>query len=75
MGVDPGTDDLGAVSALLAQFDAPGESISFSWAFPRYSSFDPTCTTPPARWATHFLVAGSRSMATSRARRRTSRSA
>ena len=41
MGVDPTTDDLGAVSAMLAQFDAPGERITFSWAFPRYSSFDP----------------------------------
>jgi len=41
MGVDPTAGDLGAVTSLLAQFDAPNERISFSWAFPRYSSFDP----------------------------------
>ncbi len=41
-GVDPTADDLGAVSALLAQFDSPNESIEFKWAFPNYSSFDPS---------------------------------
>jgi hypothetical protein len=40
MGVDPDADGLSAVSAMLARFDTPNESISFSWAFPRYSSFD-----------------------------------
>ncbi|MEO7189648.1 MAG: hypothetical protein ABI051_01180 [Vicinamibacterales bacterium] len=41
MGLAPDADGLSAVSSMLAQFDAPGESITFSWAFPRYSSFDP----------------------------------
>ena len=44
MGVDPGLDDIGTVSALLQRFDSPDESISFKWAFPNYSSFDPTYT-------------------------------
>ena len=42
MGVDPSLDDLGAVNSLLAKFDSPDESIVFKWAFPNYSSFDPT---------------------------------
>lgn len=42
MGVDPTLDGASAVSAMLAQFDSPGESITFKWAFPNYSSFDPT---------------------------------
>jgi len=42
MGVDPTQDGLGAVSSLLQQFDAPGESIGFKWAFPNYNHFDPT---------------------------------
>ena len=42
MGVDPSLGDLSAVSALLAQFDAPNESIVFKWSFPNYNSFDPT---------------------------------
>lgn len=42
MGVDPVLDDLGAVSSLLARFDTPNESVVFKWAFPNYSSFDPT---------------------------------
>lgn len=42
MGVDPAADDLSAVNALLARFDAPNESIEFKWAFPSYSSFDPS---------------------------------
>ena len=41
MGVSPTADGSTAVSSMLAQFDAPGESIQFSWAFPNYSSFDP----------------------------------
>ena len=44
MGVDPETGGLGAVSALLARFDSPDESIVFKWAFPNYNSFDPTYT-------------------------------
>jgi len=42
MGVDPALDGLGAVNAMLAQFDTPNESIVFKWAFPSYDSFDPT---------------------------------
>ena len=42
MGVSPNSDDIGAVSALLTRFDSPNESIQFKWAFPNYSSFDPT---------------------------------
>ncbi len=42
MGVDPSLGDLSAVNSLLAQFDAPNESIVFKWAFPNYDSFDPT---------------------------------
>lgn len=42
MGIDPTLDGASAVSSLLAQFDSPGESITFKWAFPNYSSFDPT---------------------------------
>ncbi|HET9371633.1 MAG TPA: hypothetical protein VFO19_15335 [Vicinamibacterales bacterium] len=41
MGVSPTDDGLSAVSSLLARFDTPNESIAFSWAFPRYSQFDP----------------------------------
>lgn len=41
MGVPPDADGIGAVTSLLAQFDAPNESIEFLWAFPNYSSFDP----------------------------------
>jgi hypothetical protein len=44
MGVDPTSDDIGAVNSLLAKFDTPDESIQFKWAFPNYSSFDPTYT-------------------------------
>jgi Tfp pilus tip-associated adhesin PilY1 len=44
MGVAPDQGDIGAVTALLQQFDLPDESISFKWAFPNYSSFDPTYT-------------------------------
>ena len=29
---------------LLSEFDTPNESIAFKWAFPNYSSFDPTYT-------------------------------
>ena len=42
MGVDPSLGDLSAVNSLLARFDTPNESIVFKWAFPNYSSFDPT---------------------------------
>ena len=42
MGVEPDRDDIGAVTALLATFDVPNESISFKWSFPNYSNFDPT---------------------------------
>ncbi len=41
MGVAQDADGLSAVSAMLAKFDAPNESIAFKWAFPNYSSFDP----------------------------------
>jgi hypothetical protein len=44
MGVDPSLGDLGSVTSLLSKFDAPNESIVFKWAFPNYSSFDPTYT-------------------------------
>jgi hypothetical protein len=44
MGVDPALGDLSAISALLAHFDTPNESIVFKWAFPDYNSFDPTYT-------------------------------
>jgi hypothetical protein len=44
MGVAPDQDDLSAVTALLAQFDTPDESIQFKWAFPNYGNFDPTYT-------------------------------
>jgi Tfp pilus tip-associated adhesin PilY1 len=44
MGVAPASDDIGAVNAMLARFDAPDESIQFKWAFPNYSSFDPAYT-------------------------------
>jgi Tfp pilus tip-associated adhesin PilY1 len=37
-------DGLPAVSALLAKFDTADESIQFKWAFPNYSSFDPSYT-------------------------------
>lgn len=42
MGVDPSLDDVSAVTAMLGKYDAPNESIVFDWAFPNYSSFDPT---------------------------------
>ena len=44
MGVEPELGDLTAVNSMLARFDAPDESIQFKWAFPNYSSFDPTYT-------------------------------
>jgi hypothetical protein len=44
MGVDPTLDGYSAVSALLGKFDSPNESISFKWAYPNYSNFDPTYT-------------------------------
>jgi hypothetical protein len=44
MGVDPTQGDISSVSALLSKFDSPNESIQFKWAFPNYSSFDPTYT-------------------------------
>jgi hypothetical protein len=44
MGVAPDQGDLTAVSSLLGRFDSPNESIVFKWAFPNYSSFDPTYT-------------------------------
>jgi hypothetical protein len=43
-GVAPDLDDLTAVNSLLSRFDSPNESIAFKWAFPNYSSFDPTYT-------------------------------
>ncbi len=42
MGISPEADDLSAVNTLLSQFDAPDESIVFKWAYPNYSSFNPT---------------------------------
>jgi hypothetical protein len=42
MGVDPASDDLSAISAMLSRYDSANESIFFKWAFPNYSSFDPT---------------------------------
>jgi hypothetical protein len=44
MGVAQDADGLPAVNAMLAQFDAPNESIRFEWAFPNFSSFDPSIT-------------------------------
>jgi Tfp pilus tip-associated adhesin PilY1 len=44
MGVDPDDDGLSAVNSLLSRFDTPNESIQFKWAFPNYSSFDPSYT-------------------------------
>jgi hypothetical protein len=44
MGVDPELDGISAVSAMLGRFDAPDESITFKWAFPNYSNFDPSYT-------------------------------
>jgi hypothetical protein len=41
MGLPPDADGLTAVSSMLAKFDTPDESIQFSWAFPRYSVFNP----------------------------------
>src|SRR6266542_3772052 len=42
MGVDPALGDLSAVNSLLATLDAPNESITFKWAYPNYTDFDPT---------------------------------
>ena len=42
MGVNPALDGLSGVSAMLAKFDQPGESIAFKWSFPDYSNFDPS---------------------------------
>ena len=44
MGVSPELGDISAVNTLLTKFDSPDESIQFKWAFPNYSSFDPTYT-------------------------------
>ena len=44
MGVPQDQDDLSAVNSLLSRFDSPNESIEFKWAFPNYSSFDPSYT-------------------------------
>jgi hypothetical protein len=44
MGVAQDADGLSAVSAMLARFDSPDESIVFKWAYPNYWSFDPTYT-------------------------------
>jgi hypothetical protein len=44
MNVAPDLDGSAAVTAMLAQFDSPNESIQFKWSFPNYSSFDPTVT-------------------------------
>lgn len=44
MGVDPTSDGYSAVSAMLGKFDSPNESISFKWAYPNYSHFDPSYT-------------------------------
>ena len=52
MGVDPSADDLSTVSTLLGRHDSPDESIVFKWAFPNYSSFDPTYS------ATHTVFDG-----------------
>jgi hypothetical protein len=41
MGVAPDADGLSAVNAMLSKFDTANETIQFSWAFPKYSSFDP----------------------------------
>jgi PilC-like protein with beta-propeller domain len=45
MGMAPTDDGLSAVSALLAKYDTPSEAnaaFEFKWAFPTYSSFDPS---------------------------------
>ncbi|MEX2661581.1 MAG: hypothetical protein WD227_06615, partial [Vicinamibacterales bacterium] len=44
MGVSPELGDAAAVTALLATFDTPNESIQFKWAFPDYYSFEPSYT-------------------------------
>jgi hypothetical protein len=44
MNVVPALDGTAAVDALLDQFDTAGESITFEWAFPNYSSFNPAYT-------------------------------
>lgn len=40
-GVDAAAPGWAGVAGLLARFDAPNESITFLWAFPNFSSFDP----------------------------------
>ncbi len=52
MGVPQDADGLSAVNEMLSRFDAPDESIEFKWAYPNYSSFDPTYT------ATFYCPAG-----------------
>ena len=42
MGVAQDADGLSAVSSMLGRFDAPDESITFEWSFPKYHDFDPT---------------------------------
>ena len=44
MGVGPTADDLASITTLLSRYDTPNESIAFKWAFPDYSSFEPTYT-------------------------------
>ena len=42
MNVATDLDGNAAVSAMLARFDQPNESIVFKWAFPDYGNFDPS---------------------------------
>jgi hypothetical protein len=58
MGVDPEDDGLTAVAAMLSHFDTPGESIQFSWAFPRYASFDATVNYTNAALGANFPGGG-----------------
>jgi hypothetical protein len=44
MGVSQAADGWSAVSAMLARFDTPDESIAFKWSYPNYSSFNPSYT-------------------------------
>ena len=42
MGVDPEASGMSAVDQMLRTFAAPDAGIHVGWAFPSYSSFDPT---------------------------------
>ena len=73
MGVAQDADGLSAVSAMLAKFDAPDESIAFKWAFPNYSSFNPAYSGDVHCLGRHFGRQGQAVSATSNRQRRTPR--